>query len=76
MAADGEKGLWASTIDAVVKALAGAFIAAAGMMLKDNDELRAKLKETQDALEKQREVARKRGDPAERDRVRDKYKED
>lgn len=70
-----EKGLWASFIDAVMRVLSSAFIAAAGAMMKDNLDLKTKLKEAQDELEKLREVARRRNDPAERDRVRDRWKD-
>lgn len=73
--AEESKGLWPSFIDALMRALSGAFISAAGWMMKENMDLKQKLNEAQDELVKLREVARRRGDPAERSRVRDKWKD-
>lgn len=73
MAEGNEKGLWASFIDAVMRALSGAFIAAAGALMKDNLDLRVKLREAQDEIKKAREIERLRNDAAV-GRLRDKWK--
>jgi AmiR/NasT family two-component response regulator len=73
---EGKPGLWASLVDGLMKALQGAFIAIASVLAVKNEELSAKLKEAQDELQKQREVARARGDQSERERVRSTWSGD
>ena len=75
MAESNEKGLWPSFIDGVMKALASAFITAAGWMLKENADLKKQVEDLRDELAKTREIERRRADPAERGRVRDRWKD-
>lgn len=64
------KGVYASLVDGVMKALAGAFIAAAGVMWKAGEEEKERLRAEIERLRKTAEVNRRRAAPAERERVR------
>lgn len=73
--AEESKGFWPSFIDGLMRALSGAFISAAGWMMKENLDLKQKLDEAKDELAKMREIERRRSDPVERDKLRDKWKD-